>query len=91
MCGFERQKECEAKIAKKSLPHSFGGNNNRGLIAFTSASPRAVVTATELWLVVLVSGVREIYYDSEKREKLPGWCIFVIRLQEWSMFALYFK
>ena len=51
------------KSPRNNTPHCFR-ENERGLVAITFTS-QAVVTATKLWLVLLVSEVCEFHHDSE--------------------------
>ena len=53
------QRNVKLKLHRNHMSRSFR-ENDRQLVAITSASPTAVVTATKLWLVVLEDGVCDL-------------------------------
>ena len=61
MCRFqktdERPKEMRSQSQREMICIE---ENHRRLAAVTSASSNAIVTATKLWLVVLVGEVRDL-------------------------------
>ena len=60
----EDPKKCKPNLPRNNMTRSFGENNRR-LVAITSASPKVVVRATKLWLVIHVGGGCEFHHQGE--------------------------
>ena len=58
------------KSLKNRMAPSFR-ENDKHVIASISASPKAVVTVTKLWLVVLVGGLCNLTIIAKYGDKLP--------------------